>query len=392
MIILKVIAFIFFGCGFIYWLLQLILTLRVIKSVPLLKNLPDMEQKEWSKVSVVIPARNEADTIEQAVKLRLQDDYPNLEILMINDRSTDQTGKIIDKLAKLDRRIKAIHISKLPEKWLGKLYAMHQGVKQATGDWFLFSDADVHIKPGTIKRAVAYGESRKLDHVAVLPELLPTNFLLDITLSTFVRMICLAGRIWAVEDEKSEAAAGAGAFNLVRRIAFDKTNGFKEIKLESADDVALGRMLRRSGARQVLFNGRRYVSVCFYRSLHEMAVGSERATFTSMGNFSLTRLVLISVIMFGLEMSPFLLLFGGGFSLAPLFGLIMFLIAVIVSILMNKWAHRSLITSFFFPIGVLIMIIMILRAGILGVKRGGVIWRGTFYPTEELRQGRRFKF
>jgi len=111
-----------------------------------------------------------------------------------------------------------------------------------------------------------------------------------------------------------------------------------------------------------------------------------------MGNFSLTRLVLISVIMFGLEMSPFLLLFGGGFSLAPLFGLIMFLIAVIVSILMNKWAHRSLITSFFFPIGVLIMIIMILRAGILGVKRGGVIWRGTFYPTEELRQGRRFKF
>ncbi len=362
-----------------------------MKSVPLLENLPEVEQKEWPKVSTIIPARNEADAIEQAVKLRLKDNYPNFEIILIDDRSTDRTSEIIDRLSAQDKRIRAIHISELPKKWLGKLYAMQQGVNQATGDWFLFSDADVYVEPGAIQRAVAYGESRQLDHVAVLPELRPTNFLLDITLSTFVRMICLAGRIWAVEDEKSEAAAGAGAFNLVRRSAFDKIGGFEEIKLEPADDVALGRTLRQSGARQALFNGRGYVSVCFYRSLHEMAVGSERATFTSMGNFSLPRLALISVIMFGLEIAPFLALFVGGYLPVIVLGLIMLFMAFTVSILMNTWANRSIFTSLFFPVGVLIMIVLIFRAGILGLKRGGIIWRGTFYPTEILKQGRRFK-
>ncbi len=385
----KIVVLIYITCGCIYWLMQLFLSLRIIKSVPLLEKLSGHQSATWPKVSVIIPARNEAETIERAIQFRLHDTYPNVELILIDDRSTDRTGEIVDAIAAHDERVKAIHIAELPKGWVGKVYALHCGVAQATGDWFLFSDADVHIKPGTLNRAITYCEARKLDHLAVFPELYPINFFVDIVLSLFVRMLCMGARIWAIEDKKSDASVGSGSFNLVRRTAFAKTEGFEWLKLEVADDVALGQMLKKSGARSSLVNGRGYVGVYFYRSLREMAIGSERAVFTVIGNFSLTRLALVSLVMLGLEMAPLIT------ALIPyttFLGVAMICIKLATSILINTWMNRSVLHTFFLCIGAIIMATFILRAGFLGIKRRGVMWRGTFYPTELLKQGKRYTF
>lgn len=392
MIFIKIVLVTYVAGGCIYWLFLLYIILRVIKSIPLLENLKYDKSREWPKVSVVIPACNEADTIEDAIQSRLQDDYPNIEILLIDDRSTDGTSEIIDKIAAQDERVKAIHIKELPDGWLGKLYAMHRGVQEATGSWFLFSDADVFIKPTTLKRAIAYSEIRKLDHLAVFPEMYPTNFLLDTVLSMFIRMLCTWTRVWAIEDEKSKAFVGSGSFNLVRRTAFEKTKGFEWLKLEVCDDVALGQMLKKSGARSSLVNGRRYVGVHFYRSLGEMAIGSERATFTVFGNFSAVRLFVMSLISFALEMSPFFALLVGNIPYIRLLGLTMIAVVLVISISVNRWMNRAILPALFLPIGITIMTICNIRTAILGAKRGGIIWRGTFYPTELLKKGRRLDF
>ncbi len=392
MILFRVLVVIYIVCGCVYWLLQLYLSLRIIKSVLLLEKLNCHKLARWPRVSVIIPARNEAETIERAMQYRLQNSYPNIEILLIDDRSTDRTPEIVDKIAAQDERVKAIHISELPEGWVGKVFALHRGVSQATGDWFLFSDADVHIKPGTLERSIAYCESRKLDHLAIFPELYPINFLVDIVLSVFIRMLCMGARIWAVENEKSNASVGSGSFNLVRRTAFEKTKGFEWLKLEMADDVALGQMLKKSGARSSLINGRGYVGVYFYRSLGEMAIGSERAVFTVIGNFSLMRLVLISLVMLSLEMSPIFALVAGSIPYLLFLGVVMICIRLTTSIIINKWMNRSILEAFFLCIAEIIMAVFILRAGVLGVKRKGIIWRGTFYPTKLLKQGRRYTF
>ena len=392
MILFKILLLIYTLCGLLYWLMQLFLTLRVMKSVPLLEKLPYDKSRTWPKVSVIIPACNEAKTIEDAMQSRLQDDYPNLEILLIDDRSTDRTGEIVDKIAAKDSRVKAIHISELPEGWVGKPYALDQGAKLATGDWLLFSDADVYIKPTAIKRAITYCESRKLDHLTIFPELYQTRFLLDTLLSLFIRWICLMARVWAVEDEKSNASAGAGAFNLVRRSALEKIKGFEALRLEVADDVALGQVLKKSGARSSLINGRHYVGIYFYRSIREAAIGSERAGFTTIGNFSSIRLALIGIILFGLEMSSFIILVPMGIPYLPILGLIMVSVVFFVSISMNKWLNRPILPSLFLPIGITISTVLMFRTGILGVKRGGIYWRGTFYPTSLLKSGRRYKF
>jgi glycosyltransferase involved in cell wall biosynthesis len=388
--VFKILLIFYVLVGFFWWLFQLLMALRIIAKVPLLEKLPKKNLENHPKISVIIPARNEADTIEPAIETRLQDDYPNFEIILIDDRSSDGTSGIIEKIAAKDNRVKAIHISELPFGWLGKQHAMHQGIKQATGDWFLFSDADVRIKPGTMKLAMGYCDVKKIDHLAIFPEMPPTNFLLDSLLSVFIRFLCIGGRIWAIENDKSSAAVGSGSFNLVRRSAYEKTRGFEWLRLETVDDAALGRMLKETGARSALINGRNYVSVNLYRTLRGMAIGCERPVFAGIGNFSLIWLLLTGLINFGFEMSPFFALIPNGIPSVNFVGLIMVVLALATSILIGRWMNRPLLPTIFYPIGTTIMVVFMIRAGILGAKRGGVFWRDTFYPTELLKEGKRY--
>ncbi len=104
---------------------------------------------QWPTVSVLVPAKNEEDTLFAAMQSLLQVDYPALEIILINDRSTDRTGEIIERLALLDSRVRQIHIDHLPDGWLGKVHALHQGIDVSSGEWLLFTDADIHFAPQT---------------------------------------------------------------------------------------------------------------------------------------------------------------------------------------------------------------------------------------------------
>jgi glycosyltransferase involved in cell wall biosynthesis len=392
MTILEIAVVVYIACGSLYWLFQLYVILRVIRSVPLIENLTYDERQQWPKISIIIPACNEAQSIGSAIQTRLNDDYPNFEIVLIDDRSTDGTSEIIDKIASHDNRVRAIHIKELPDGWLGKLYAMHRGVQEARGEWFLFSDADVHVKKTTLKRVLSYAESRKLDHLAVFPKLLPTNLVLDSVLSIFIRDLCMWCRVWAIENKDSEAYTGSGSFNFVRRSAFEKTRGFDWLKLEVCDDVALGHMLKKSGAKSSLINGCKFVSVYFYHTVREMAIGAERATFTVFGNFSAVRLIAGALLSIFLELSPFVALFISGIPYVRYVGVVMVAIALIISIMTSMWTDRPIFPSLLLPMSVPLMNGIAIRAGLLGAIRKGIIWRGTFYPTDVLKRGKRLDF
>lgn len=374
--------------GAFYWFVQFIFTFQLITRVRTVDKLPYKKLDKWPRVSVIIPARNEAKTIETAMKLRLQSDYPNLEIVLVDDRSNDETLAIMNEIAKNDSRVKVIQIKELPGEWIGKLYAMHIAAEMASGDWLLFSDADVKIAPGTLKRVISFSEMGGYDHIAGIPELFRSGFLVDIVLSVFMRQMCILGRLWKVGDDKSDAAAGAGAFNLVRRSAFNKAQGFSKIKMTVADDVALGRILKESGARCGVFNGRDNVGVCFYHSIREIAIGSERALFTMIGRFSMIRLISLGLLIFILEISPFIALCAIDLPYIFFTGVIMTALLFFVSVTVNIYLGRPWWTACFLPLAVLIMFICTIRAGVLGAKRGGIIWRGTYYATEQLKKFR----
>lgn len=302
-------AFAAVGCA--YWILQAYFSSKLFRGLPSVGEMRlDESREDWPPVSVVITACDEEKAIEKAVRLRMEEDYPALEIIVVDDRSSDRTGEIVDKLAAEDPRIRVVHVTDLPQGWLGKIHAMNMGTAEAGGEWLLFSDADVQVKKGTIRRTITYAEEHGLDHLPVLPEFLPSNVLLDAGLSTLFRAFCLLGRLWETSDPRSNSSAGSGSYNLVRRDALEAAGGLEWLKLEVADDVALGQALKASGARQELAMGHGHVAVLFYPTIRDAMIGSERAFFTALGGCSFIRTVALGLVFGGLELSPLILAAG----------------------------------------------------------------------------------
>ncbi len=258
-------AYVIVGC--LYWLANLVLVVRVVRRVPQLADTAVERSGAWPRVSQIVPACNEAESIEAAIRSRLAEGYPDTQLVLVEDRSDDGTAAIVDRLAADDRRIRVVHLRDLPDGWLGKVHALHSGVREADGEWLLFSDADVHLAPGALCRAVNYAEQHRLDHLAVLPELWPTTFLLDAVLATFVRIFCLITRMWSLTGPRWRTPLGIGAFNLVRRSAFERTAGFEWLRLEVVDDLGLAQMLHATGASGGIAGGRGLVGLRWYRTL-----------------------------------------------------------------------------------------------------------------------------
>jgi hypothetical protein len=374
------------GAGAAYAAASAAGVVRAARSVPVLASAVSPTPAHWPTVSIVIPACNEKAEIESAVRSRLADDYPELELVLVDDRSTDGTGETVDRLAREDPRVRAVHVKALPPGWLGKLFALDQGFRAAQGELVLFSDADVHVAPGALRRAVAWFESERLDHLGVLPQLWSSGFLLDTTFAAFFRLVWLAARPWAVPDPKSKAAFGVGAFNLVRRCALERSPGFEYLKLEQADDAALGQMLKRSGARCAVANGRGAIGLHFYRSMRDMARGVEKGG----ARWTLPALLAGTAILVSLELGPWLALCSSRPAPRTL-GALGAALSVAATIGVARWMRHRLLPAAVSPVGVLLLAAMMVRAGVLASARGGVFWRGTFYRTEDLRGGSRFQ-
>ena len=366
--------------------------LRSRWSVPYLRDAAAPPPTVWPLVSLIVPARDEAAAIEAATASRLAQDYPSLELVLVDDRSTDATPAIIDRLAAGDPRVMAVHLTELPAGWLGKLHALDQGVRRARGDWLLFTDADVTFAPDTLRRAVAWCEHGGFDHLAVLPDFNPQSPLLDACLDILVGGLIVGGRLWSVSDPKSSAAVGGGLFGLVRRSAFERTGAFESLRMEVADDVALGQLLKDSGARPTVLNAAGYVSLDFYRSLTELSRGLDKSAFPVIGRFSVARLILMVGLMIYIETGSWLVAAFATDPAARLVGLAAGLTLLGGSVALAGWLHRSLWSSLLKPFASVVFGAMLLRAGLTAWRQGGVDWRGTRYPLAALREGQRVRF
>lgn len=358
-----------------YWLALAIVTEKSVRAVPFIGPLG--ERSFWPKLSVVIPARNEEPHIGEALRSKLGDDYPNLELIFVNDRSTDATGQIADTLALQDPRLRVVHLQELPAGWLGKVHAMQRGLEACTGDWVLFSDADVELAPGTLRRVMSFAEDQKADHVTVLPRITGSGPLLQSSLGAFFRLIVGAGRLWGVSRPESSAAAGVGAFNMVRRTALERTPGLEWLKMEIGDDMALGLMLKRAGLRSCVLNGRDFVSLDFYPSYGAMA----RAVEKNGAAAPFPILVFGNVLLMTLE---------AGFLVGPYnWAAPVYVLTVLVSWRLSKWLGLSLWPALVPGLGMFLLGLAMIRSAVLAQLRGGVLWRGTLYPVAEVRAGNR---
>ena len=373
---------------FLFWLavvtvvIMLAMTIEFVvgnRSLRWLKNLPPFSGDAPPKVSVVVAARDEARKIEEALQSLLRQTYPNIELIVVNDRSTDDTGAILDRLA----AIKVVHIRELPRGWLGKCNAHHTGAQQATGELLLFTDADIVMEPTTISRAVQHLLSEGLDHLAAAPHLNMRGLLLNMFSGAFTIFFGLYAKPWKAREPKSKRFIGIGAFNLVRAEAYRAVGGHERIRMRPDDDMKLGKLIKDAGYRQDMVLGESLVLVEWYASVRELIRGLEKNSFAGVG-YSIAVVAGSCVAQLVAFIWPVIAL---AVTCGATWWLNLGVVATIAALYIDNAPFHGLKRWHFvgFPVTVLLFLYIICRATILTLRNGGIDWRGTHYSLAELK-------
>jgi hypothetical protein len=339
------------------------------------------------RLSVVVAARDEDPSIGQAVGSLLAQDYPDLEIIVVDDRSSDTTGDVLRALAVKDRRLLVLRVDELPAGWLGKNHALWWGAERSTGEWLLFTDADVVFAPGALRKAVAYAAAEGLDHLTLAPRLVARGLPLRAFVAFFGYAFIALWGAYLANDPKSTRGVGIGAFNLVRRSAYERIGTMSALSLRPDDDIRLGRRLRAFGFRQRVLNGNDLLSVEWYPSLGAAIRGLEKSMYPSM-EYRVVDAVGVLLYLGATMVWPFV-------GVLLLGGIDRVLLAVVVACLMaglletyrqsmRPLSPSALVLALLLPLSALCFGYAIARSVYLAETRG-VRWRGTTYPLSLLR-------
>jgi glycosyltransferase involved in cell wall biosynthesis len=369
--------------------------LRVLQAGLGLRRLPDLrhpqwntESEAWPRVSIIVPARNEEQGIEPALRSLVSLDYPGLEVIAINDRSTDRTGEILERVREQhSHHVRTIHVENLPPRWLGKTHALHTGVNEATGDWLLFTDADVIFQPDTLRRAIVCAEARAADHFILFPTMLTKTWGERMVSGLFGCMLVLAWghSLWKVADPRARDYVGMGAFNLIRRTALQAIGGVAPLRMEIIEDMKLGKLVKQHGFSQQVAFGRDLITLHWAAGAMGM-VRNLTKNFFAWVNYrwwlALTAVVGILLV----NVTPFV-----GLVIAPGWARLGYAAAAVaiaaMYLDMKRYSHISPAYFFLHPLASFLMAYSLARSAVLTLWRGGVVWRGTKYPLAELRKG-----
>jgi glycosyltransferase involved in cell wall biosynthesis len=398
------------GAGFlehpVIWLLGAVLGAawlsRLLAVAIHMRRMPELTKAEFDaapvnaagrvpRVSIIVPARNEAEHIEAALLSLLDLDYPDYEVIAVNDRSDDATGDIMDNLQTqwrereeaLHHRLKVVHITELPAGWLGKTHAMWRAGKQATGDWLLFTDGDVVFRADALRRTMVYAERERADHVVLFPTMVMESPGERMMMAFFQSQFVFARRPWKVADPKSRDAVGVGAFNLIRREAYETVGTYQRMRLEILDDMRLGELVKHEGLRQRAVFGRDLQRLRWIFGARGMVRNLTKNGFAILRfNPWFATLAVCGIVV--INVGPFV-----GAVIAPGWARAGYLIAVAtlgaIYVGMSWYSDIRPLYVLLHPIGALLFCYALVRSMVLTLSRGGVEWRGTHYSLIELR-------
>jgi len=400
---------------YFYWIAGIILALawfsRIVDAALGMPSVADVSRPEWDRdpvsasgnprLSIIVPARNEEETIEQTLNTLLGLDYDNYEVIAVNDRSTDRTGEIMKRIASShpcshssksakggppsEVTLRVVYHTELPAGWLGKTHAMWTAANQASGDWLLFTDADVLFKPDSVRRALAYAEAEPADHVVLFPRMImkrPGEYMM---IAFFQTMFMFGHRPWKVADPSTDDHMGVGAFNLVRRKVYEAVGTYEALRMEVLDDMKLGKVVKNAGFAQRNVFGGDLISIRWARGAFGI-VNNLTKNFFAVLSFQSWRTLISALGLAFVNFGPFLgIWLAHGWARLPYGIALASMFAIYIGI---SW--RSAVPAYYFllhPVSTAMFIYTLLRSMVLTLWNDGIVWRGTKYRLEELRKG-----
>ena len=368
-------------------------TTEALRNLPSVVNLTgiewDVAPEGLPTLTVVVPGRDEAENIAATLDTLMQQDYAKVVVVAVDDRSSDRTGTIMDRYARLHpERITVLHITELPHGWLGKTHAMAQALTVSAlgandSEYVLFTDADVLFSPSVLRRTLAYAKSEQADHVVTVPTMQVKSWGEGVVLGFFQTFGLWASRPWKVADpEAMRDIAGVGAFNLLRRDALAALGGLAPQRLSVLEDITLARRVKAAGMRQRVAFAPGLVLVHWAAGAHGLMRVMTKNLFSA---FNFRPALALGACLWIVV-----------FCLAPLVGLAWWgtavqglLVMLCVSVTYRLYGEASSIPARFgwtYPLGAVAFLYALLRSMVVVWKDGGVKWRGTLYPLRELRR------
>ena len=373
------------GVVALVWVLNAIDILRGVPKLPSISNIAPLEDADCPAVSILFAARDEEEKLPGALNKFLALDYPRYEVVAADDRSEDGTAEILDRAARSNPRLKVAHISSLPAGWLGKPHAMQQAYEHSSGDWLVFTDADVHFSPNLLRRAVALAQRERWDHLTLLSSVEMHSVGEKIALTFFGMGFIIGVRPWRTNDPHSTGYAGVGAFQLIRRSTYEAIGMHRRLAMEVVDDMKLGKLVKEGGFRSGVGKAWNEVRVRWHAGVGNIVRGTTKNFFAVSSYNPWLACVQLGMVLLLCVLPWVALPFLRGWAL--LFG------AIAVGVIIATHAGVSIevgvspLYALTEPLGALVFAWMITRSTIVTLWNGGITWRGTFYPLEELRRG-----
>jgi len=378
----------------IAWLIALAWVFKFLEAargLPTISNLLDPEHNLTPagnpSLVVIVPGRNEAAGIAACLQSLVDQDLERLQILAVNDRSTDQTGAVMAAFAAAHpAKLTALTITELPAGWLGKTHAMslaaHQAIEHHAPDYLLFTDADIVFAPQILRRSLAYAVKTGADHLVTMPTTLAKSSGEAMLLSFMQVMGILGVRLWRVADPRVRDTIGVGAFNLIRTPAYLQLGGFDAIPMEIVEDMVLAHRIKRAGFHQRAAYAPGAVAVHWAAGISGILNGLTKNIFAV---FRFRPWLLLAAAL-GLAL----------FCIAPICFLVPAATRIPALVALASVAGLYALNSrtnpvspwyaVLFPISAALIVYSMLRSMIVTLAHSGVTWRGTFYPLADLRK------
>jgi cellulose synthase/poly-beta-1,6-N-acetylglucosamine synthase-like glycosyltransferase len=373
--------------GSLVWLVLSIQWFRGTRNVPLLRDFRKSDRMDRNPaLSVILAARDEERSVNESVVSMLAQDYSGmLEVIAVNDRSTDRTSEILEELAtKHPDSLRVLNVESLPEGWLGKTHALYIGAAEATGEWLLFTDADVIFSNDCSDKAVRYAIDNGLDHLTLPPEIVCKGILLRSFVAAFTLIFEMTQRPWRVSDPQAQEHVGIGAFNLIRKDAYERSGTHRAIRMRPDDDMKLAKLLKRHGFRQGVAYGTGLISVEWHQTLPAAGRGLSKSMFPGL-DYRIGATVAGVLMLFLTNVLPVFGLFSRN-TTGTLCRLNIFSTFLVYAYRAKHFGDK---TPWWYavlhPFGIGIFIYAMLRSASTTLVNGGIEWRETRYPLKDLK-------
>jgi hypothetical protein len=373
------------GVAAFLWVVETVVMVFGIPRIPALADAAPLPDADCPTVSILFAARDEEEKLPGALPALLSLDYPRYEVIAIDDRSEDRTAAILDGAAEKDPRLKVAHLTGLPPGWLGKPHALQQAYERSSGEWLVLTDADVHFAPDLLRRSIGLATTKGWDHLTLLAEARMVTPGEKIVLMFFSMAFLIGSRPWSVSNARSSSYSGVGAFQLIRRSAYEKMGTHRRLAMEVVDDMKVGKLVKKAGLPSGVGKAGRAVSVHWHQGVGNIVRGTTKNFFATAG-FDLRRAVAQIVSVLYLCVLPAVALpfvHGTARTLAAVAAAIPLLIESGVAI----ESGVSVLYALTYPVGAMVFAWMLARSTAVTLRQGGVVWRGTFYSLAELRRG-----